>query len=335
MQLISILGIIICLIQAGIFSGLNLAFFNVSRLRLHIEAEQKNKKAIRILSFRKDSNLLLSTILWGNVAVNVILTLISGSILAGIFAFLFSTIVITLFGEIIPQAYFSRHALNIAYFFSPLIRFYHFILYPVAKPTALALDYLVGSEAIQYFQEDDLEELIRMHIRVKDSEIDRVEGRGALNFLAIDDIPVAKEGQILDPRSIISLKFENEIPIFPKKEGVISENFLKEIQASRKKWIVITDDEGEPRLVLNSNTLFREALFNKKELSPLNHCYKPLLIKDPKTPIGEILKLIQVYNLSPEYPSVKEKVVIIWGKKKKIITGSDILDKLLEGIVQT
>lgn len=89
MQFFSIIGIVICLIQAGIFSGLNLEFFSISRLRLHIEAEQNNIRAIIILSFREDSNLLLSTILWGNVAVNVLLTLISGSILAGFLPFCF------------------------------------------------------------------------------------------------------------------------------------------------------------------------------------------------------------------------------------------------------
>jgi CBS domain containing-hemolysin-like protein len=40
----------------------------------------------------------------------VLLTLLSDSVLAGLGAFGFSAIVITIFGEIVPQAYFSRHA---------------------------------------------------------------------------------------------------------------------------------------------------------------------------------------------------------------------------------
>jgi CBS domain containing-hemolysin-like protein len=56
----------------------------------------------------------LATVLWGNVTINVLLTLLSNSVLAGIGAFAFSTIVITLFGEIVPQAYFSRNALRMA-----------------------------------------------------------------------------------------------------------------------------------------------------------------------------------------------------------------------------
>ena len=53
---------------------------------------------------------MLTTILWGNVGVNVLLALLSNSVMACTAAFLFWTVVITLVGEIIPQAYFYRNA---------------------------------------------------------------------------------------------------------------------------------------------------------------------------------------------------------------------------------
>jgi len=52
---------------------------------------------------REDSNFLLTTILWGNGVINVLLILLSESVEAGIMAFLFSTFGITIFGEIIPK----------------------------------------------------------------------------------------------------------------------------------------------------------------------------------------------------------------------------------------
>jgi Cyclin M transmembrane N-terminal domain len=100
------IGIACCIIQSAIFSGLNLAIFSISKLRLEVEAGGGNRDAVALLALRQDSNLTLATVLWGNVTINVLLTLLSNSVLAGIGAFVFSTIVITLFGEIIPQAYF-------------------------------------------------------------------------------------------------------------------------------------------------------------------------------------------------------------------------------------
>ena len=82
-------GIAFCIIQSAIFSGLNLALFSVSKLRLEVEAAGGNRDAISSLGLRKDSNLTLSAVLWGNVTINVLLTLLSDSVLAGIGAFAF------------------------------------------------------------------------------------------------------------------------------------------------------------------------------------------------------------------------------------------------------
>jgi metal transporter CNNM len=106
------LGIIACVAQSALFAGLNLAIFSLSQLRLQLEADGGNADAACVLHLRKNSNSVLATVVWGNVSTNVLLTLLSDSVLAGLSAFFFSAIVITLLGEIIPQAYFSRNALR-------------------------------------------------------------------------------------------------------------------------------------------------------------------------------------------------------------------------------
>jgi metal transporter CNNM len=82
-------GILFCISQSAMFSGLNLALLGISRLRLEVEATAGNPAAIRILTLRKDVNFLLTTILWGNVGINVLLTLLSNSVMAGMTAFFF------------------------------------------------------------------------------------------------------------------------------------------------------------------------------------------------------------------------------------------------------
>jgi CBS domain containing-hemolysin-like protein len=76
-------GIFFCISQSAMFSGLNLAFFSLSRLQLQVEISHGNKAAEKVLAVRQDSNFLLTTILWGNVGINVLLTLLSDSVLAG------------------------------------------------------------------------------------------------------------------------------------------------------------------------------------------------------------------------------------------------------------
>jgi CBS domain containing-hemolysin-like protein len=79
-MLLTWIAISLCIVQTGIFSGLNLALFSVSRLRLEVEAASGNTDAARLYALRADSNFALSTIIWGNVATNVVLTLLSESI---------------------------------------------------------------------------------------------------------------------------------------------------------------------------------------------------------------------------------------------------------------
>ncbi len=187
-------GIAFCLSQSAMFSGLNLAFFCFTRLRLEIEAESSHSKgAMKVLNMRTDSNFLLATILWGNVGINVLLTLLSDSVMAGLISFTFSTVVITLFGEIVPQAYFSRNSLKMASLLSPVLRVYQFLLYPVAKPSALLLDAWLGRESVEYFAENYIKLFLRKHVEGADNEIDFIEGTGAINFLSLDDEPIEKD----------------------------------------------------------------------------------------------------------------------------------------------
>ena len=68
-------GILLCLTGSAICSGLTLAFFTLSRFHLEILSKQKDIAVRSILTLRKNSSLLLATLLWSNVAVNVLLTL--------------------------------------------------------------------------------------------------------------------------------------------------------------------------------------------------------------------------------------------------------------------
>lgn len=326
------LGILFCLSQSAMFSGLNLAYFSISRLRLEVEVGTGSKSAARILKMREDSNFLLTTILWGNVGINVLLTLLSSSVMAGVSAFLFSTIVITMFGEILPQAYFSRNALKIGARLAPVLTVYQYLLYPVAKPIALALDAWLGKEGVEYFKERGMREIIRQHMTAEDADLGQIEGLGALNFFAIDDALASQEGEPIDPSSIIELPFDNGLPIFPDDVTSKDGDIIKDVQRSQKKWVVITDHKGEPRMVLDTDSFLRSALLAPDTFNPEHHCHRPIVIRDTTIRLGHVLRQLEV---QPEYAGdnvIDRDVVILWENEKRVITGADILGRLLSGI---
>jgi hypothetical protein len=290
------------------FSGLNLAFFSLSRLRLETEAGHGNTAAKRILTLRRDSNFLLTTILWGNVGINVLLTLLSNSVLAGVTAFLFSTVIITFFGEIIPQAYFSRHAMKMATRLSPVLRFYQWLLYPVAKPCAHMLDKWLGREMVEYLRER------------------------ALNFLEIDDLTVAEEGEIVDPNSIISLPLTLDLPIIPKVSDPSNDPFVRKVQASGKKWVILTGDDNYPKLLLDADGYLRSVFLQDAIDDPYNHCHRPIILKNPKTTLDVVLKKMKQSAPQDSDEAIKKDIVLLWHDVRRVVTGADILGRLLDGI---
>jgi len=323
-------GILFCVSQSAMFSGSNLAFYRLSRLRLEVEA-QRDERASRVLRLRQDSNFLLATILWGNVAINVLLALLANSVMVGVAAFLFSTFIITWFGEIMPQAYFSRHPLRTAALLAPVIRFYQFVLFPVARPTSKFLDWWLGKEAIEYLHEPLLRDILKAHIRSPHTEVSDVEGIGALNFLDIDDLSSLQEGEPLSGDSMIELPVDLDLPRFPDIEPVADDPFLRLINKAGKSWVVLVDPAGEPQLALHVDEFTRAALYGEKPLQPYRYCHRPIIVREQSTTLGEVIRQLKLAAANSD-EEIRNDVVLIWLGNPRIITGSDILARLLTGI---
>jgi hypothetical protein len=328
------IGIVFCISQSAIFSGLNLAVFSISRLRLEVDAANGNRDAIILLGLRRDSNFTLSTVIWGNVAINVLLTLLSDSLLAGVGAFVFSTVIITFFGEIFPQAYFSRNALRIGARLAPLLRVYQLILFPVAKPTAKILDWWLGPEAILLFRERDFRALITKHVQAAGADVGRLEGTGALNFLDLDDIAVLDEGEVVDPLSVIVLSTAHKRPVLPEFDRSPNDPFLRQVDASGKKWVIIVDPSGQPCWVLEAHHFLRDALFGEVPFIPDSYLHRPIIITDMRTRLGDVIGRWEVKPRDSEDDVIDQDLILVWGKQKRIITGADLLGRLLRGIAK-
>ncbi len=322
------IGIFLCLSQSAILSGLDLACFGVSRVQLEIESSEKNKDAIKVLNLRKDSNFLLTTILWGNMGSNTLLALLSGSVLGGVAAFLFSTVFLTIFAEIIPQAYFSRKALRVAALLSPVLRVYQIILYPVAKPSAKVLDLWLGPEGVHYLREQRLKQYIVKSMGASGSDIDTFEGRGAINFLALDSRRVSEEGQVVDPSSVVSVPFVDGRLKVPEAGSSSWESFVQCVRASLKKWVILIDPDGAPHLLLNADRLLR-AVSSGGRVDPHDYCVRPIITNDPQATLEQTLMSAKLAKSKP----TERGIILLWSTEKRIIAHADVLARLVDGVL--
>ncbi|MCK5589223.1 MAG: DUF21 domain-containing protein [Candidatus Pacebacteria bacterium] len=202
------LVIIPLVLFSALFSGLTIGFLGLDKTELRRKKKLGDERAIKISQVRENGNLLLVVLLVGNVAVNSIFAVFLGDKFSGVVAVLISTVFIVIFGEILPQAIFYRHALSIGSYFVPLVKFFIFILYPIAWPIAKILDKFLGIEEDTVWSKKEIGEIIKDHEDSIKSDLDSDEEDILLGALTFSD---KKVRQIMTPRNVVFMLEENSL----------------------------------------------------------------------------------------------------------------------------
>ncbi len=192
---------LLLIILSALFSGLTLGLMGLDSHVLNRKMNLGNKQAAKIYPIRKKGNLLLTTLLLGNVAVNSVLAIFLGSIANGLIAGLVATALIFLFGEIIPQAVISRHALAFGAKTAWLVKIIIIVLYPITFPISWVLDKLLGNEMATVYSRRELMSVIKEHEGSDHSDIDQDEGRVLRGALTFSDKTVA---DVMTPETVMS-----------------------------------------------------------------------------------------------------------------------------------
>lgn len=64
----------------------------------------------------------------------------------------------------------------------------------------------------------------------------------------------------------------------------------------------------------------------------MSYCHSPILVKDGSTLLGKVLSKFRVYPKSGVDDVVDNDLIVLWSDEKRVITGADILGRLLRGI---
>jgi metal transporter CNNM len=212
------ISLILLIALSGLFSGLTLGLYSIDKTELSRKTELGDKQAARVQRVRNRGNLLLVSLLLGNVAVNAAISIILGTVASGLVAGLVATGLIVIFGEIIPQASCARYAMVVGYHTAWIVELIMIILYPIAKPIAWVLDKVLGQELRTIWSKRELEHIIRMHEDDPRSAVDADEERILLGALSFSE---KKVEQVMTPR-----KYVYQI----QKKTVLNQKQLHEIR---------------------------------------------------------------------------------------------------------
>lgn len=163
-----IILIIILLLLSALFSGLNLGLLSLDKTDLKViintGSQKERMEALKIAPVRNHGNFLLCSLLFSNVLVNTVLTLVMDTVFGGggEATVAVTTIVIVIFGEIVPQAICSRYGLMVGARTILITKFFMTLTFPVAYPTGKILDQFLGEEIGAVYTRDRLKELLKV-----------------------------------------------------------------------------------------------------------------------------------------------------------------------------
>ncbi|MEO0114956.1 MAG: hemolysin family protein [candidate division WOR-3 bacterium] len=168
-----LLGIAICLLLSGLFSGSETALFSIAKPVLMQLKEAKPKIATRLEKLLTSPAQLLSAILFSNLVVNVIASSVWTLFIIALtnryhlatdlylgMGFFVMTLLLLIFGEVTPKVLASRSSLRFAILTSPLILGLTKIFSPIVKILTLLGTFILRHAKLPTFPSD--EELLTM-----------------------------------------------------------------------------------------------------------------------------------------------------------------------------
>ncbi|ODV62658.1 Mam3p, partial [Ascoidea rubescens DSM 1968] len=222
----------------GIFAGLTLALMGQDEVYLKVISESgdisERKNATRVLNLiGKGKHWVLVTLLLSNVITNETLPVVLDRCLGGgLAAVISSTVLIVIFGEVIPQSVCVRYGLQIGAAFTPFVLGLMYLLYPIAYPTALLLDRVLGEDHGVIYKKAGLKSLVTLHRtmgveRLNDDEVTIISSVLDLKEKPVESIMTPIENvytvpadQILDQKTVEEIfnKGFSRIPIYLPNE---------------------------------------------------------------------------------------------------------------------
>ncbi|KAI1088147.1 DUF21-domain-containing protein [Rostrohypoxylon terebratum] len=159
----------VLVLLGGAFAGLTIALMGQDEIYLqvisldHEEPQRKNAKRVHDL-LNKGKHWVLVTLLLSNVIVNETLPVVLDRCFGGgVAAVVGSTVLIVIFGEILPQSVCVRYGLQIGGYMSKPVLLMMYLLAPVAWPTAKLLDWLLGEDHGTVYKKSGLKTLVTLH----------------------------------------------------------------------------------------------------------------------------------------------------------------------------
>lgn len=316
--LILFLGVLILL--SAFFSSAETAYSSINKIRLRNYVSEKRSGSEKALFITDNFDNALSTILVGNNIVNIAAASISAKVATDLFGasggLVISTIVMTvlilIFGEILPKSMAKENAETYALKISGIL----FLLIKVLTPINFIFSKL-KARVTQLFSKGEnngpsvTEEEIKVMVDISEEEgvMDKSEKELVHRSLEFNEILV---GEILTPR-IDMIAIEVDQPIEQIKQIFFEERFSR---------IPVYEEHIDNIIGILSEREFLSELLQQDEVTVRKLLRKPMFV----------VRSMKIASLLPELQKSKSHMAIVideFGGTSGLITLEDILEELV------
>lgn len=146
-----ITAVVFLLFLSALFSCFETAIVGTSRAKIHRLRNEGNRRAKIIENLLKNREKVVSTMLLGNNAINILASAITTTVFLDLFGdtgVIYATIVLTImvliFSEILPKSYAIKHPDAISLFFAPVIAFLVMVFFPFTNTAQKIVDFVIN-----------------------------------------------------------------------------------------------------------------------------------------------------------------------------------------------
>ena len=319
----SIVGLVIL---SAFFSGSETSLTSASKPRMHNLAKTGKKNAKIFEYLFKNKELLICTILFANNLVNVLASALATKMLIELtntdgilYATIIMTLMILVFGELIPKTLALSKADNYALKIAPFMKFLVILLYPLTITLNFLVSILLKLVGVNYssFKKEEIsekrEEELRGAIDLHGQDSSGDEKNMLKSILDLDEITV---GSIMVPRK----------DIFSLPAKINYNDLIEKLDESPHSRIPVWEKNPENIIgVFHVRRLLSIKKTDPKNFNIKSLCQKPWFIPESTKLDNQLME----FKKKKEHFSI---VVDEYGEFLGIITLEDIIEEIVGDI---
>ena len=310
MILIQIFALILLTALSALFAGLTIGLMSLDLFDLKQKAKDGDLRAVKVLKVRKNSNLLLSTLLLGNTATNTAISILAAHIIpGGVLAGIIATVVTFIFGDILPQSIISRFALSFGARTAWIVQALLFVCYPICGPISWILDRLLGAELQSPYTKKELLSVVEEYSNFPEAGVDADEQRlvkGSLSF----SHKIVRD--VMTPNTVVF-----KISLL----DTLDEELVHELKDSGFSRFPVYHDEDHDNIV---GILFLRSLVGISGIPSVRDMYVPGILS-----VNDTELLDSVLNKAIDTKSHMMIVQDEFGGFEGVITVEDIIEEIV------